>query len=1751
MQMEKNHLLDPMNQQQALQAMRAIISNQQPISTIYQGSYSLVAGAPHQDTAVNNQNGVFATLSISEVEKWVHDIVVKCTKFRDLKNDEYLLERGVDSIIAINIAANINQLLSKVSRENSVAKTLLFQHGTVSAISKHLIDNHYTALSASLGTALPQTKIDPVTETETYRDDDIAVIGMAGEFPGADDIHELWQLLKDGKSAISEVPATRWNWRDHFSVDTTKTGHSYSRHGGFIQNAQSFDAPFFKIAPVQAEKMDPQARRLLHQSYLALDDCDFFSQSTDEIGVFTAAMYGHYQNLNCEEKLVDSSLSALANHVSYFFNFKGPSLSVDTMCSGSLTALHLAMNSLRLKECQLALVGGVNIMSHPGKYRFLSEEKFLSPTGHCYSFGIGADGYVPGEGAVVLVLKPLKQAMLNQNKIYGVIRGSSLNSVGHGSAFTVPSAAAQADVIRKALAQAKVSPDKISYIEAHGTGTSLGDPIEIEGLNMAYGAQNNTPCKVGAIKSNIGHLESAAGLASIVKVLLQMHYRSLVPSLFCNIENPNLPLNNSRLQLQKKFEKWGSENDSLYAGVSAFGAGGSNAHLIMQNAPLSHQRQNITKPNHHFKQERYWADLHSVKSDVKSTPKTSVEALILKPEKTECASPLENHHAQRKIYLCNESQAESVAIMLTNTSSRHIVINDHNNWQHALRNTINDTFDENTVYLVNLCALDANQTIREFTKNQFELAKLLASLNKSIFYQHHTHHKAIDNQHLHLKSFSALFRTLTLEKSNFTMRLVESDHSTREIINITSGKFNEVESTYQHYLFDNKRWYQQQYTEDRAITQVKSAPLLKQSGIYLLAGGLGSVGIIIADMLMKRYHATVILLGRSALSGNKQRSLEMLKSNTGKIEYQIVNINEISQVEQCVENIINKYGRLDGVIQTTSVLHDGLLRDKDFSDFSDVISSKMNGTFNLDEATKNLTLDFFVLFSSISSVFGNAGQSDYCVANTYLDLFSGYRDHLVSMRNRSGYSLSINWPLWQVEGLTLDQATIDFICEETGLRPLNAQQGADIFEQLVNKNIDKQMIPLVGNIQKLKNRFIHTASVPAATKHLSQQADILASVKHIVEEVTKTPAASLTPETEISELGFNSVLLAEMATKIEKHFAITIAPSAFFTYNNLTKIAAYVLSKLSLNKESVVVPTTVSSSDNITQDSPEHDDDFAIIGLDGLLPGGPDIPSFWESLIHHKSAVSRVERWKDGEYYAATIPDIECFDSKFFGISNREAMLMDPQHRLFLQTAYNAILNAGYTPPQLSHVGVFVGVQFSDYHSILQAKNQTKHPYAATGNAHAMLANRVSYLFNFHGPSQTIDTACSSALVAINRGLLALKHGECDTILTGAVSLLIDPVVTDAATTMGILSPQYRCATFDGQADGYVRGEGVGCFVIKRYKDAISAGDSIHAVIKSFSENHGGKANSLTAPNPMAQKELLIKAYHSSLAKRVSYIETHGTGTNLGDPVEIDALTQAFAVLHPEADKESIYLGAVKTNVGHLEPAAAIPSLMKVIFALKHKVLPANINFKKQNPFIQLEGTPFKLLTNNTPWTSKNNLVAGVSSFGFGGSNAHMVLTNCDDQPVIPQLSSNAESYLFTLSARSTHSLLMMRLALIDFLKNEGKEHSLQSISYTLNIGREHFEYRLAVISENLTDLISALSDDNVCTITRVTVDRDQVQHSNTTDTMREYLNGKNIKSVSLYGNSKIKKAHLPGYCFDKKHLWCCDSDTTTLQEAL
>lgn len=423
----------------------------------------------------------------------------------------------------------------------------------------------------------------------------IAIIGIGCRFPGAKNPDAYWKLLRNGVDAITEVPPDRWNIDDFYDPDPSAPGKMNTRYGGFIEDVDQFDPYFFGISPREAMSMDPQQRLLLEVAWEALEDAGQVLEdlSSKQVGVFVGISSHDYSLQVRDPRLIDPHMgtgnlfSIAAGRISYLLNLRGPSLAVDTACSSSLLSVHLACQSLMRGESTLALAGGVNLILVPGSTITLSKLSALSPDGRCKTFDASANGYVRGEGAGMVVLKPLAQALADGDPIYSVIRGSAVNHDGRSNGLTAPNGPSQEALIRQALADANATPAQVAYVEAHGTGTPLGDPIEVMALGsvLADGRSADAPCILGSVKTNIGHLEAAAGIASVIKVALSLKHGEIPPSLHFDNPNPYIPFDQLPVRVQRNLGAWPQKENGTLAGISSFGFSGTNAHLLLEGAP--------------------------------------------------------------------------------------------------------------------------------------------------------------------------------------------------------------------------------------------------------------------------------------------------------------------------------------------------------------------------------------------------------------------------------------------------------------------------------------------------------------------------------------------------------------------------------------------------------------------------------------------------------------------------------------------------------------------------------------------------------------------------------------------------------------------------------------------------------------------------------------------------------------------------------------------------------------------------------------------------------------------------------------------------------------------------------------------------------------------------------------------------------------------------------------------------------------
>lgn len=709
-------------------------------------------------------------------------------------------------------------------------------------------------------------------------------------------------------------------------------------------------------------------------------------------------------------------------------------------------------------------------------------------------------------------------------------------------------------------------------------------------------------------------------------------------------------------------------------------------------------------------------------------------------------------------------------------------------------------------------------------------------------------------------------------------------------------------------------------------------------------------------------------------------------------------------------------------------------------------------------------------------------------------------------------------------------------------------------------------------------------------------------------------------DAELSNYGFDSISNVDLTNQINDYYDLDIMPTIFFEleqptisalsmhivtnyyekikkfYNNYTnKYDTYeddeVVRDLSTNNNLLeeVNPNVPLESEKIIDiqylmNEPKEVDDsiVAIIGMNGIFPQSENLDEFWEKLENGSSLITEIpnDRFDWHDYndshmkWGAFLNHVKYFDADYFNMSRQEADVLDPQHRMFMQVVWNTIEDAGYKPSSLfgTNTGIFVGIGTQDYTQIVEDNLTEYNPYALTGRSPFMLPNRISSLLNLHGPSEAIDTACSSSLIAIHKAVEAIKAGTCNMAIAGGVNLILSPVVYKAFSEAGMLSENGVCKVFDKNANGTVRGEGVGAIFLKRLSSAERDGDNIYGIIRNSGENHKGKSASLTAPNALAEKELIKTVCQEAKINpdTINYIEVHSTGTKMGDPVEIQGLKGAYEEMAKEVGislkEKTCAISSIKPVIGHLEAASGIAAVIKVLLSMQHKKILAISNFEELNPYISLKNSPFYINQSNIIWNRVREDIprrAGISAFGFGGVNAHVIIEEYTDEYKLPYY-IKGDKRCICLSGMNSDVIKEQIKQLLDWLnRKRNQDINLDSISYTLQMGREQLNERVAFYVTSIPELkekLKMITNDSELDMKGIfygKVDKEKklstvINNSNLMGQLnislfveeqldlllQLWVNGVNIDWKLLYENGFPPKISLPSYPFQKKQYW-------------
>jgi acyl transferase domain-containing protein/SAM-dependent methyltransferase/acyl carrier protein len=879
----------------------------------------------------------------------------------------------------------------------------------------------------------------------------------------------------------------------------------------------------------------------------------------------------------------------------------------------------------------------------------------------------------------------------------------------------------------------------------------------------------------------------------------------------------------------------------------------------------------------------------------------------------------------------------------------------------------------------------------------------------------------------------------------------------------------------------------------------EGASAFRETGVYVITGGAGGLGRILARHLGPHEKAQIVLIGRSAADAVSCADLPP------NCHYLSADVTRREQMESAIAMVRNQFGAIHGIIHAAGITEDAALISKDRSSFERVLAPKITGAVVLDEITAGLPdLDFFVLCSSLTAVTGNIGQGDYAAANRFLDAFASWREGMRSAGLRFGRSLSIAWPLWAEGGMKPSALVAEFL-RDAGVAPLSTAAGLRAFDRALAHPSAQVVIttkPLETLTRPIRRPMEETAT--SGDRELEERASQYL-VKAIAEAV-RLPAATIRPDAPFTTYGVDSILVLHLTSRLERDFG-PLSKTLFFEYGSVALLSRYFAVQhrdrlvqitngaapikpappLRSTPQSELVPRRVERAVYGTADA-----DIAVIGISGRFPMAAEWRQFWSNLVAGRDCITEIpsDRWplegfydaekgKPGKSYSkwgGFIDGVDRFSPLFFHISPREAYMMDPQERLFLETAWGCVEDAGYTPATVTaskkrDVGVFVGVMYGSYQLLAVEEAMKGNPVIA-GSWYYSVANRVSYCFDFRGPSMAIDTACSSSLAAIHMACEQLRLGNCSAAIAGGVNVTIHPNKYHQLSFGHFASSDGRCRSFGEGGDGYVPGEGVAAVLLKPLDDAIAEGAHIYGVIKGSAVNHGGRTTGYSVPNPACQAALIEEALERAHVEpgTISYVEAHGTGTALGDPIELEGLTRAFANV---GHGQPCALGSVKSNIGHLEAAAGVAALIKVLLQMRYGKLAPSLHAERINTNISFERTPFHLVRELTDWSPPAlPRRAGISSFGAGGANVHLIV---EEFAEAPRESLPPQRHLIPLSARTREELQRAAHNLSVVLRDEESRLELEDVAFTLAVGREAMEHRLAVLAGSIAELTAGL----------------------------------------------------------------------------
>lgn len=896
------------------------------------------------------------------------------------------------------------------------------------------------------------------------------------------------------------------------------------------------------------------------------------------------------------------------------------------------------------------------------------------------------------------------------------------------------------------------------------------------------------------------------------------------------------------------------------------------------------------------------------------------------------------------------------------------------------------------------------------------------------------------------------------------------------------------------------------------------AARLRENGVYLITGGSGGLGLVLAEHLARKAKARVVVTGRSPVPGRSEwqrllevnntsvaariRALQRIEEAGGEVMTAAADAGDETQMRAVVESALRRFGAIHGVIHLAGVPGGGIIQLKTREAAERILAPKVKGVLVLEKILAGHKLDFLILYSSIASVLGEAGQADYCGASAFLDAYA----HKCAA-DGAFPAIAINWEIWQEVGIGVNTevpAHIRQLRQQMLANGIMPAEGMDAFDRILAGGLPQVIVcpqdlqerivlgksltaeSFLKEMGKLRSGQPQPARRVAGTGFVGAGGTLEQRVLDVWQRILGREQIGV--HDNFFDLGGNSLLGLQLVSELSQELGIQIGPVTLFEFPTVRSLTRH------LEPEPEAEPQEAEEFAERRKHTREKArSDIAIIGIAGRFPGARTVEELWQVLCEGKETVSfftdeellasgvSPSDVRNPRYVraAAVLEDIGHFDAALFGYSPREAEVMDPQHRIFLECAWEVLERAGYDPysyPGL--IGIFAGANLSTYllklYSDSRVRNSVSQLQALIGNDKDSLTTTVSYKLNLRGPSMAVQTFCSTSLVAVHMACQSLRRGECDMALAGGIRVVVPDRQGYVYEPGGLWPADGHTRSFDAGANGSPFGNGVGIVCLKRLEDALADGDHIEAVIKGTAINNDGAGKAgYTAPSVRGQSAVIQAAIEDAgvSPETISYVEAHGSATELGDPIEISALARAFEA--HTSKKKFCPIGSVKSNFGHLDRAAGVTALIKTSLALRHRQIPPSINFREPNPNIDFENSPFFVNTALREWERNGTpRRAGVNSLGVGGTNVHVIV---EEAPEIGPSGPSRPWQLLVLSGKSETVIDEIGARLASHLAGH-PESSLADVAYTLQVGRKPLEYRRIAVCQDVEDATRVLT---------------------------------------------------------------------------